>query len=284
MTTPASPLRATTYCHEILPGVFLGSQEAFELELPLLASEFNVRGVIRCLPAVDHCSEANERENARVRATLEAAKLALASSASLSAALLVVPIYDDEEEDIFQHFAATTAFIEKRVAAGEAVLVHCRAGVSRSAAVVCAYVAKALRLDVEAALDLCRARRSQVCPNSGFLRGLVEWQRHALGSASVLDVALVTRWCFRFPRSTFADLRGAWTEACRVQAENAAAAAADTTTDDTADPATSAADAATAAALRQLPVEARRKLAREIIFERALSSARPNFRGAPPSE
>ena len=47
---------------------------------------------------------------------------------------------DEEGEDLLRHFGATAAFIGGARAAGGAVLVHCLAGRSRSAAVVCAYM------------------------------------------------------------------------------------------------------------------------------------------------
>jgi hypothetical protein len=86
---------------------------------------------------------------------------------------LVVPAEDRPDFDLRQFFIPCVRFIRAAVAADERVLVHCHAGVSRSATIVLLY----LMLDrghtlVEALLHL-RGVRPQVRPNQGFLRHLV---------------------------------------------------------------------------------------------------------------
>ena len=56
------------------------------------------------------------------------------------------------------------------------VLVHCTQGISRSGAVVIAYVMRSLGLDYEAALSRVRARRAVVAPNPGFTDQLRLWR------------------------------------------------------------------------------------------------------------
>ncbi|MEQ2214768.1 hypothetical protein XENOCAPTIV_019411, partial [Xenoophorus captivus] len=58
------------------------------------------------------------------------------------------------------------------VKSGEAVLVHCKMGVSRSASTVIAYAMKQQRWSLEEALAYVRDRRSIVKPNDGFLKQL----------------------------------------------------------------------------------------------------------------
>ncbi|MEQ2168934.1 hypothetical protein GOODEAATRI_019769, partial [Goodea atripinnis] len=55
---------------------------------------------------------------------------------------------------------------------GEAVLVHCKMGVSRSASTVIAYAMKQQHWSLEEALAYVRDRRSIVKPNDGFLKQL----------------------------------------------------------------------------------------------------------------
>lgn len=63
------------------------------------------------------------------------------------------------------------------VLAAAAVLVHCGAGASRSAALCMAYLMRAQGLSAEQARAHCRARRSVVLPNDGFWRALCALER-----------------------------------------------------------------------------------------------------------
>ena len=58
---------------------------------------------------------------------------------------------------------------------GWSILVHCDAGMSRSAMVVIAYLMKRDNLTVDDALDTVLKKRS-VAPNEYFLVGLMDWQ------------------------------------------------------------------------------------------------------------
>jgi dual specificity MAP kinase phosphatase len=64
------------------------------------------------------------------------------------------------------------------------VYVHCRAGISRSATVVIAYVMKILRLPLPAAFSFVRARRTNliVQPNEQLMKDLLEWEVHVFGT------------------------------------------------------------------------------------------------------
>ena len=67
-----------------------------------------------------------------------------------------------------------------------AVLVHCGAGVSRSATLAIGYLMRRERWSAQAALDLVRSRRSLVAPNGGFWRALCALEAH-LGVAERWD-------------------------------------------------------------------------------------------------
>lgn len=62
-----------------------------------------------------------------------------------------------------------TVFCRK---SGQAVLVHCKMGVSRSASTVIAYAMKQHHWSLDTALAYVRERRSIVKPNEGFLKQL----------------------------------------------------------------------------------------------------------------
>lgn len=55
------------------------------------------------------------------------------------------------------------------------VLVHCHAGVSRSAAIVIAYVMKKYGLNFESAFELVKTRRPRIRPNEKFRACLKEY-------------------------------------------------------------------------------------------------------------
>ena len=65
-------------------------------------------------------------------------------------------------------------FIEDAKAKGHKVLVHCRAGQSRSATVVIAYVMWSLRLPLTKAYAFVQEKRAAVSPNLGFIAQLAQ--------------------------------------------------------------------------------------------------------------
>jgi len=87
-----------------------------------------------------------------------------------------VPVLDEEDEDILTWLPETTAFIQAKILSQKTVLVHCQAGVSRSATVVCAYLMRYGGLTMEEALDHTSACRPCVCPNIGFITQLQRFQ------------------------------------------------------------------------------------------------------------
>ena len=80
---------------------------------------------------------------------------------------------DVETEDVASHFPAAVAFISSALEKPNGrVLVHCGAGVSRSAALVAAYLIATRRVAAARAVADLQALRSCVAPNAGFLRQL----------------------------------------------------------------------------------------------------------------
>lgn len=61
-------------------------------------------------------------------------------------------------------------------AKGGKVLVHCQAGVSRSATICIAYVMTHYGMGLEEAFDFVRARRSHISPHLNFMRQLQEYE------------------------------------------------------------------------------------------------------------
>lgn len=82
-----------------------------------------------------------------------------------------VLLNDDPTENLLDRLEACLEFIDKAREQGT-ILVHCMAGVSRSAAVIVAYLMKIESLSVKDALSSLREVSSKVCPNKGFMEQL----------------------------------------------------------------------------------------------------------------
>ena len=81
---------------------------------------------------------------------------------------MTIEIENDEHEDIFKYFYSSINFIEK----SKIVYVNCRAGMSRSASLVIAYVMFHFKYSLEEAYDYVKKRREIIYPNEGFMMQL----------------------------------------------------------------------------------------------------------------
>ncbi|CDW74921.1 leucine rich repeat and phosphatase domain containing protein [Stylonychia lemnae] len=88
-----------------------------------------------------------------------------------------VEIDDQSDQDIKKHFKATNKFINNAIENGGVVLVHCAAGISRSGAVVCAYLMYKNRWSFDQAWEYGQTKRNKMYPNLGFQKQLRDFQR-----------------------------------------------------------------------------------------------------------
>lgn len=86
-------------------------------------------------------------------------------------------IQDNGVDTITEHIEPCLKFIDEGVRLGQATLVHCRVGVSRSASICIADVVRRLNLPLEHAYLFVRARRLNVIiqPNLLFMYELLRW-------------------------------------------------------------------------------------------------------------
>jgi dual specificity phosphatase 12 len=83
-----------------------------------------------------------------------------------------VPIEDTPNVNILQHIPSTVDFIHNALSQNGRVLVHCMAGISRSASLAIAYIMKTDSLTFEQAFSQVTTKRRIICPNLGFRRQL----------------------------------------------------------------------------------------------------------------
>lgn len=86
-------------------------------------------------------------------------------------------VLDTESQDLRPHLEDTVEDIDSALRRGRNVLVHCQQGVSRSAAIVIAYLIRKRGMSFDSAVTFVRQRRPCIKPNSGFVRCLQEWER-----------------------------------------------------------------------------------------------------------
>ncbi|KAI5119809.1 hypothetical protein M0805_006942 [Coniferiporia weirii] len=86
-----------------------------------------------------------------------------------------VLIEDSPRVALRPHLAGACNYIADKLGRGENVLVHCQQGISRSAAIVIAYLIWSKGMDYDDAFGLVKSRRRCVKPNSGFEKTLREW-------------------------------------------------------------------------------------------------------------
>jgi protein-tyrosine phosphatase len=83
-----------------------------------------------------------------------------------------VDLDDDPKERIADVFAYTNQFIDDATSGGGVVLVHCAAGISRSATILAWYIVTKTGATPAAVIRHLRSKRPIVNPNPGFLNAL----------------------------------------------------------------------------------------------------------------
>jgi len=84
----------------------------------------------------------------------------------------LVPIKDLNSENIYHYFNTSADYIHNALECGGNALIHCYQGVSRSGAILLAYLIKYHNMDVDEALHYARKYRAMISPNTGFTNQL----------------------------------------------------------------------------------------------------------------
>lgn len=92
---------------------------------------------------------------------------------------VVYPVWDMVNFDISKYFSKGYEAIENGLKEGS-VLVHCAAGISRSASMVIAYLMKKNGMKFEEVFREVRSRRRVICPNQGFIVQLKKFDKELM--------------------------------------------------------------------------------------------------------
>lgn len=87
-----------------------------------------------------------------------------------------IPIDDNDTADVAAWFTKSITFIDTVKEQPGKVLVHCHAGVSRSATICLAYLMFTAKIGLEVAFEHVQSRRSVISPNLNFMRQLKTYE------------------------------------------------------------------------------------------------------------
>ncbi|KAL7867443.1 hypothetical protein SRHO_G00088270 [Serrasalmus rhombeus] len=90
---------------------------------------------------------------------------------------LRVPVNDSFCEKILPWLDKSVEFIEKAKACNARVLVHCLAGISRSATIAIAYIMKRMDMSLDEAYRFVKEKRPTISPNFNFLGQLLDFEK-----------------------------------------------------------------------------------------------------------
>lgn len=90
---------------------------------------------------------------------------------------LHIALPDVEATDLYSRFDEACKFIDLAIKNGGSCLIHCMAGMSRSATITIAWTMKTYKLRYETALEFVKSKRPIINPNDGFIRQLQQWEK-----------------------------------------------------------------------------------------------------------
>lgn len=89
----------------------------------------------------------------------------------------IISVADVPQTALYQYFQYSCNWIQYQLRSGNPVLVHCMAGISRSATLIIAYLMWAYGWTFEQARQYVRQRRMIINPNRGFVMQLLYWEK-----------------------------------------------------------------------------------------------------------
>jgi len=87
-----------------------------------------------------------------------------------------ISILDHNTVELKPHLEGACNYIDRALRSGRNVLVHCQQGISRSPAIIIAYLIRNHGMSFDNAYALLKRKRACIKPNPGFVQALQEWE------------------------------------------------------------------------------------------------------------
>ena len=91
-----------------------------------------------------------------------------------------IKLFDNPQFDIKQYLQSAFSFINEAKENKASILIHCAMGISRSSAIVIAYIMKEQKITYKQAFWFVKQKRSIAFPNLGFVEQLTKYQDEIL--------------------------------------------------------------------------------------------------------
>ncbi|KFP63619.1 Dual specificity protein phosphatase 4, partial [Cariama cristata] len=98
-----------------------------------------------------------------------------------------IPVEDNHKADISSWFMEAIEYIDSVKECCGRVLVHCQAGISRSATICLAYLMMKQRVKLEEAFEFVKQRRSIISPNFSFMGQLLQFESQVLATSCAVE-------------------------------------------------------------------------------------------------
>ncbi|NXX25680.1 DUS4 phosphatase, partial [Nicator chloris] len=98
-----------------------------------------------------------------------------------------IPVEDNHKADISSWFMEAIEYIDSVKDCCGRVLVHCQAGISRSATICLAYLMMKKRVKLEEAFEFVKQRRSIISPNFSFMGQLLQFESQVLATSYTVE-------------------------------------------------------------------------------------------------
>jgi hypothetical protein len=102
---------------------------------------------------------------------------------------------DHTQERFGPYFEQACDYIENALKEGGKVLIHCAAGISRSATILLAYLIHSRRWTLQKAFEFVRDKRYIIHPNKAFVSELRDWEKKCLGTTTTPPTLCATTNC-----------------------------------------------------------------------------------------